>query len=406
MVRLNHHFSKLQGSYLFPEIEKKIASYRAKHPDCRLSDLGIGDITQPLPSSVIKALCAASREMGEMATFRGYGPSEGYAFLREAIALNEYGNLGISPDEIFISDGAQSDIANFQELFASDNRIGIPDPTYPVYLDSNVMAGRTKAPLKTGKYGGVTYLPCTEENNFKPKIPSTPLDLIYLCFPSNPTGAVIDRSLMKEWVEFAKANRAIILLDGAYASFVTSPDTPKSIYEIEGADEVAVEFRSFSKSAGFTGLRCSYTVVPRKLQIFDCGSSHSVHALWKRRQDTKFNGVAYPIQKAAEAVFSPEGKKEVQEMISSCLNRALSLRQGLIDLGFTVFGGTNAPYLWCKTPTGRTSWEFFDDLLEAYQIVSVPGKGFGHAGEGYVRLSAFADEISVTQALSKLKSRT
>lgn len=404
MVKLNHHFSKLSGSYLFPEIEKRVAAYRLKHPDSRLLDLGIGDITQPLPPTVIGALCAASQEMGQVGAFRGYGPSEGYRFLREAIALHEYANLGIDPDEIFISDGAQSDIANFQELFASDNRIGIPDPTYPVYLDSNVMAGRTRALLKTGRHGGVTYLSCTEENGFKPQVPTAPLDLIYLCFPNNPTGVAIDRSLLKQWVDFARANRAVILLDGAYSAFVTQPDAPKSIYEIEGAKEVAVEFRSFSKSAGFTGLRCSYTVVPRALQVFDFGATNSLHALWKRRQDTKFNGVAYPIQKAAAAIYTPQGKIEVQALISSYLGRARSLRQGLSELGFTVFGGLDAPYLWCKTPSKIHSWNFFDYLLEKHQIISLPGRGFGHAGEGYMRFSAFADPASLGEALAKLKT--
>ena len=404
MAKLNHHFSKLSDHYLFPEIEKRVADYQAKYPNHQLLNLGIGDITQALPAAVVGALCSASQEMGQMGTFRGYGPSEGYRFLREAIVQHEYAKLNIDADEIFISDGAQADIANFQELFATDNRIGIPDPTYPVYLDSNVMAGRTRALLKTGKYGGITYLPCTEENGFKPQIPNAPLDLIYLCFPNNPTGVALDRTLLKQWVDYARTNRAVLLVDGAYSAFVTQADTPKSIYEIEGAHEVAVEFRSFSKSAGFTGLRCSYTVVPRALKIFDFGNLHSLHTLWKRRQDTKFNGVAYPTQKAAAAVFTPQGQAEVGAMIASYQERTKSLRQGLLNLGFTVFGGLDAPYLWCKTPPKVSSWEFFDYLLQAHQIISLPGRGFGHAGEGFIRLSGFADPACLGLALSRLRT--
>lgn len=402
MPKLNHHFSKLSDNYLFPEIEKRVAAYSEKKPG-KLMNLGVGDITQPLPSSAIAALVDAAHEMGRQDGFRGYGPPEGYPFLREAIASTEYEGLGIDPSEIFISDGAQSDIANFQELFDVDNRIAIPDPTYPVYLDSNVIAGRTRALLKTGKHGGVTYLPCTEENGFKPQVPGIPLDLIYLCCPNNPTGTAMDRSLLKEWIDYAKKNRAVILVDGAYAAFITDPDTPRSIYEIEGAKEVAVEFRTFSKSAGFTGLRCSYAVVPKELKIYDYGSTHSLHALWKRRHDTKFNGVAYPIQRAAAALFSPQGQQEIRALVGSYLERARLFRQGLIDLGYTVFGGQDSPYLWCKTPQKVSSWDFFDYLLERYQIVSIPGSGFGHSGEGFIRFSGFADPSSLGEALQRLK---
>lgn len=402
MPKLNHHFSKLSDNYLFPEIEKRVAAYSEKKPG-KLMNLGVGDITQPLPSSAIAALVEAAHEMGKQDKFRGYGPPEGYPFLREAIASTEYQGLGIDLSEIFISDGAQSDIANFQELFDVDNRIAIPDPTYPVYLDSNIIAGRTRALLKTGKHGGVTYLPCTEENGFQPQVPKVPLDLIYLCCPNNPTGTAMNRSLLKEWIDYAKKNRAVILVDGAYAAFITDPDIPRSIYEIEGAKEVAVEFRTFSKSAGFTGLRCSYAVVPKDLKIYDYGSTHSLHSLWKRRHDTKFNGVAYPIQRAAAALFSSQGQQEIRALVGSYLERARLFRQGLIDLGYTVFGGQDSPYLWCKTPQKISSWDFFDYLLERYQIVSIPGSGFGHSGEGFIRFSGFADPSSLGEALQRLK---
>jgi len=404
MAKLNHHFSKLSGNYLFPEIEKRVLAFRQTDPGCRLVDLGIGDITQPLPRSAVEALAAAAHEMGNPASLRGYGPPEGYPFLREAIAASEYAGLAIDPTEIFVSDGAQADMANFQELFDTDNRVAIPDPTYPVYLDSNVIAGRTRALLKTGRHGGITYLPCTEENGFKPQIPSTQIDLIYLCTPNNPTGSAMDRSLLKQWVDYARANRSVILLDGAYAAFTTDPEAPRSIYEIEGAKEVAVEFRTFSKSAGFTGLRCSYTVVPKNLKLYDYGSIHSLHALWKRRHDTKFNGVAYPIQRAAAALFTPKGKEEVQALVHSYLERARLFREALTSVGYTVFGGKDSPYLWCKTPKKATSWDFFDFLLKQHQIIAIPGSGFGQSGEGYIRFSAFADPSSLGEALQRLKS--
>lgn len=402
MAKLNHHFSKLPTYYFFPEIEKRVAAYRQQYPSSDLLDLGIGDITQPVPSSAIEALCEASEEMGKFETFRGYGPAEGYLFLRETIAQNEYGKLGIDPDEIFISDGAQSDIADFQELFDVNNRIAIPDPTYPVYLDSNIIAGRTRALLKTGRHGGVTYLPCVEENNFHPSIPATPVDLIYLCCPNNPTGVAMNRSQLTQWVEFAHTNKAVILLDGAYSAFISDANVPKSIYEIEGAKEVAVEFRSFSKSAGFTGLRCSYTVVPKDLKICDFGSTHSLHALWRRLHNTKFNGVAYPIQKAAAALYTPQGQQEISALINAYMGRAHCFLKGLQNLGFTVYGGQDAPYLWCKTPSQCSSWNFFDLLLQEYQIISLPGRGFGHCGEGFVRFSAFANSSSLNKALNRL----
>lgn len=403
MVKLNHHYQKLSDQYLFTEIEKKIGALKAKTPDAQLINLGVGDVTKPLPYPIVSALVAASQEMGDKKTFRGYGPSEGYLFLRQAIAENDYKALSISPEEIFISDGANSDLADLQELFAVDNKIAIPDPAYPVYLDTNIMAGRTRLPLKTGRYGGVVYLPCTEENGFNPLPPDTHADLIYLCSPNNPTGAAMDRPLLEKWIRYAKEHEAVILLDGAYEAYITSPNTPHSIYEIEGAKEVAIEIRSYSKSAGFTGLRCSYTVIPRQLKIRDAGRVHSLNALWRRRVDAKTNGVSYPIQKAALATHSPAGQKEIRELIRSYGERARFLKEGLEKLGYTIFGGVDAPYLWCKTPGKLSSWDFFDMLLENAHIVAIPGRGFGVFGEGFVRFSAFAEPTALAEGLLRMK---
>ena len=403
MVKLNHHYQKLSTDYLFTEIERRISALKEKKPDISLVNLGVGDVSSPLFPSIVSALKDASLEMGEAKSFRGYGPCEGYLFLREAIAKNDYKKLEIDPSEIFISDGANNDIANLQEIFAVENRIAIPDPTYPVYLDTNVMAGRTRHQLKTGAYGGVTYLPCIEGNDFQPLPPSSHVDLIYLCSPNNPTGVAMDRDLLKKWVDYAKEHRAVILFDGAYEAYIQSPSTPHSIYEIEGAKEVAVEVRSFSKSAGFTGLRCSYTVIPRQLKIRDAGAIHSLHALWKRRHDTKFNGVAYPVQKAAAALYTPAGQKELKEALLSYAERTSAMREGLIGLGYTVYGGIDAPYIWCKTPERMKSWEFFDHLLGKAQIAAIPGRGFGLCGEGFVRFSCFADPKLIEEGLSRLK---
>jgi LL-diaminopimelate aminotransferase len=403
MVRLNHHYQKLSGDYLFPEIDKKVAALKTKNPNVPLINLGIGDVTIPLSPTVTSALSKASIEMGEKATFRGYGPSQGYLFLREAIASGDY-HRSISPDEIFISNGAKCDLSHLQEIFATDNRVALPDPTYPVYLDTNVMAGRTRLPLKTGRFGGITYLSCTEENGFQPEPPNTHSDLIYLCSPNNPTGVAMTRDLLKRWVQYAKEHQAIILFDGAYEAFVTSPDVPRSIYEIEGAKEVAIEVRSYSKTAGFSGLRCSYTVIPHELKVLDAGRTHSLHALWKRRCDTKFNGVPYPVQKAAAALYTPQGLLESKKTIETYLKGAAFLKQELENLGLTVYGGTDAPYLWCKTPLKLTSWEFFDRLLDKAHLITVPGKGFGMLGDGFIRLSAFADISLLKEAISRLKS--
>lgn len=379
-------------------------AFKKNRAGVSLLDLGIGDVTHPLSFSLSKALSEAVKEMGEKATFRGYAPPQGYLFLREKIAEYDYKNCSISSDEIFISDGAKNDIANLQELFSKENKVAIADPTYPVYLETNIMAGRTKSALKTGSYGGVSYLPCTEENGFNPEPPSSHVDLIYLCSPNNPTGVAMDRDLLKRWIDYAKREKAVILFDAAYEAFATGANIPKTIYEIEGAKEVAIEVRSFSKTAGFTGLRCSYTVVPYTLKVFDFGSFQSLHSFWKRRHDAKFGGVAYPIQKAAAAVYTPEGQKETKERIGIYMDRARFLLDGLLACGLKTYGGVDSPYLWCKTPPKVSSWDFFDLLLDKAQIIVVPGSGFGRMGEGFVRLSAFAEESVLAEALLRLKS--
>ncbi len=400
MTKLNHHYLKLDPICLFTEIEKRVAAHQKKVPLAPLLDLGIGDSTTPLSPSVIQALTLASRELGDKKTFRGYGPSQGYLFLREAIAKNEY--RGISPDEIFISDGANSDIANLQEIFSIESKIAVPDPSYPLYVESNVMAGRTRPLLKTGRFGGVHYLPATPENHFQPEPPANvPLDLIYLSSPSNPTGVAMSKETLTAWVQYAKKHQAVILYDGTYEAFITS-GAPRSIYEIEGAKEVAIEVRSFSKSAGFTGLRCSYTVIPHALKVSDAGSIYSLHALWRRRVETKTNGVAYPVQKGAAALFTEEGKRETKERVQLYLQRAKMLLEGLKKLGYTVYGGIDSPYIWCKTPPKISSWEFFDFLLENAHIVTMPGVGFGKEGDHYVRISAFAEGIQ--DCLNRFKS--
>ena len=403
MAKLNHHYQKLQPTYLFTDIEKRVDAFKTKNPSTDLAHLGVGDISMPIPPAIIVELIAASQEMGDPNQFKGYGPSQGYPFLREAIAKNDYPGL-IQPDEIFISDGANTDLANLQEIFAPDIKVALPDPAYPVYLDTTIMSGRTRLPLKTGGYGGVVYLPCLEENGFQPSLPNTQADLIYLCSPHNPTGVALTRDLLKQWVAYARKNRAILILDAAYEAYITDPSIPRTIYEIEGAKEVAIEVRSFSKNAGFTGLRCSYTVIPHQLRVADMGSILSVHALWKRRQDAKTNGVSYPIQRAAAAVYSPNGKEQVKSLVSNYLARAAYLLDGLKNLGYTVFGGINAPYIWLKVPDAFDSWGFFDHLLENGQIITLPGVGFGRHGEGYIRMTAFARQETIEKALARLKT--
>ena len=402
MIRVNDNYSKLKASYLFADIAKRVNAYVAANPAKPVIRLGIGDVTEPLPPVCIAALHAATDELANRATFKGYGPGEGYAFLREAIAQHDYAALGakVEPDEVFISDGSKCDIANIQEIFAADTRLAIPDPVYPVYVDTNVMAGRTGASVD-GRYTGITYLDSTAANGYVPAPPVTPADLIYLCFPNNPTGAVATRAQLAAWVAYAKQHRAIILYDAAYESYVRTPGIPRSIYEIEGARDVAIEFRSYSKLAGFTGLRCAYTVVPKNLKARDAaGNEQSVHALWNRRHTTKFNGVAYPVQKAALSVYTPEGQQQTRALTDFYLGNAKLIREAVTKLGMTCIGGDNAPYIWVNT--GRDSWEFFDLLLTKAQVVCTPGAGFGKCGEGHVRISAFNSRENVTTALARL----
>ncbi len=403
MIKINENYLKLQASYLFSDIAKRVNDFQAANPDKSIIRLGIGDVTRALPQACVDAFHKGVDEMAEEETFRGYGPEQGYDFLREKIAEEDFKNRGadISADEIFISDGAKCDSGNIQEIFSTDISVAIPDPVYPVYLDTNVMAGRT-GDFLDGKYEGVEYLECTKENNFVPALPKKPVDLIYLCFPNNPTGTTITKEGLKKWVDFAKENKAIILFDAAYEAFVTDTSLPRSIYEIEGAKEVAIELRSFSKTAGFTGTRCAFTVVPKELMAFDVnGEEHSVHALWNRRHCTKFNGVSYPVQKAAEAVYSVEGKKQVAELISYYLTNAALIRKEIAALGYDIVGGDNSPYIWIDGKTD--SWEFFDLLLNKAGVVCTPGAGFGKCGNGFIRISAFNSYENVVEAMSRIK---
>lgn len=401
MFRINDNFLKLNQSYLFSQIAKKIAAYKEEYPGVEIIRMGIGDVTRPLAPTVIEALHKAVDEQAESATFCGYGPEQGHHFLTEAIALNDYKARGIdiSPSEIFVSDGAKSDTGNIGDILSLTNKVALTDPVYPVYLDTNVMAGRITRQ-------SVELLPCTADNDFVPALPKTNPDMIYLCYPNNPTGTTLTRAQLKEWVDYARAHGALILFDSAYEAFIVDDDVPHSIYEIDGAKEVAIEFRSFSKTAGFTGLRCAYTVVPKELKGIDSnGSQVALNALWQRRQSTKFNGASYLSQRAAEAVYSPEGKKQVRETIDYYHRNALTLREGLERVGLKVYGGVNAPYIWVKTPGGIDSWSFFDLLLSQCHIASTPGVGFGDAGEGYIRLTAFGaydDCCKAVERLSKL----
>ncbi len=403
MIRINENYLKLKASYLFSDIAKRVTAYTTANPDKPIIRLGIGDVTEPLPPACIEAFHAGVDEMAVRATFKGYGPEQGYAFLREAIATHDYAARGcpISADEIFVSDGSKCDCGNIQEIFATEGlKLAIPDPVYPVYVDTNVMAGRTGANLD-GRYAGITYLDSTPANGYVPAIPSVATDLIYLCFPNNPTGAVTTKEQLTAWVAYAKANKAIILFDSAYEAYITDPAIPHSIYEIPGADEVAIEFRSFSKTAGFTGTRCAYTVVPKKLVAYDlAGNAHPLHALWNRRHTTKFNGVSYPVQKAAAAIYTPEGKAEVKAMTDFYLANAALIRTAMTKLGFSCIGGDNAPYIWVNT--GTDSWAFFDKLLNEAQVVCTPGAGFGKCGEGHVRISAFNSRENVEKALARI----
>ena len=403
MIRINENYSKLQASYLFSDIAKRVAAYQKAHPDQEIIKLGIGDVTRPLPPACIRAFHQAVDELADAATFRGYGPEQGYDFLREKIARHDFQERGadIAADEIFVSDGAKCDNGNIQEIFATDITVAIPDPVYPVYLDTNVMAGRTGA-FADGRYAGVVYLAGTRENGFIPDLPQGKVDLIYLCFPNNPTGATISRAQLKRWVDYARDAKAIILFDAAYEIFIRDASLPHSIFEVEGAREVAIEFRSFSKMAGFTGTRCAYTVVPKSCLAYTAaGESRPVHALWHRRHSTKFNGVSYPVQRAAEAVYSPEGLAQCRELSDYYLRNAALIRAELSALGYECIGGENSPYIWVN---GRMdSWKFFDRLLEKANVVCTPGEGFGRCGAGYIRISAFNHYEQVQAAMARIR---
>jgi LL-diaminopimelate aminotransferase len=402
MIRINENYTKLKASYLFSDIAKRVTAFTQANPDKPVIRLGIGDVTEPLPQVCLDALHAGTDELSKRATFKGYGPEQGYAFLREAIAQHDYAARGakIDADEIFVSDGSKCDCGNIQEIFSTDVRLAIPDPVYPVYVDTNVMAGRTGANVD-GRYQGITYLDSTPANGYVPAIPAVSTDLIYLCFPNNPTGAVATKAQLAAWVAYAKQNKAIILFDSAYEAYIRNPEIPHSIYEIEGARDVAIEFRSFSKTAGFTGTRCAYTVVPKSLVAYDAaGNAHPIHALWNRRHTTKFNGVSYPVQKAAAAIYTDEGKKQVRAMTDFYLANAALIRTAVQKLGFSCIGGDNAPYIWVNA--GRDSWEFFDLLLNKAQVVCTPGAGFGKCGEGHIRISAFNSRENVEKALDRI----
>lgn len=404
MIRVNENYKKLQSSYLFADIAKRVTKYQQANPDIDVIKLGIGDVTRALPDACIKAFHDGVDAMASDATFRGYGPSEGYDFLRSKIAGKDFQERGadISADEIFVSDGAKCDTGNFQELFADDVKIAIPDPVYPVYLDTNVMAGRT-GEFKDGRYDGIVYMECTKENDFLPVFPDEPVDLIYLCFPNNPTGTTITKSGLQQWVDYARETKSLILFDAAYESFIRDNALPRSIYEIKGAKEAAVEFRSYSKTAGFTGTRCAYTVVPRECMIFNekC-EKMSLHALWSRRHSTKFNGVSYPVQRAAEAVYSEEGRIQTNALVSYYLKNADLIRQAVDSLGFDYVGGENSPYIWIDGK-GRDSWEFFDMLLTKAGVVCTPGAGFGKCGQNHIRISAFNSRENVEAAMIRIK---
>ncbi len=403
MARINDNYLKLPGNYLFSEIAKRVAAYREENPQADIISLGIGDVTRPLPEASIAAMHEAVDEMGRAESFRGYGPEQGYPFLREAILAHNYTSRGIdiSADEIFISDGSKGDCGNIQELFGQDNVAAITDPVYPVYLDSNVMAGRTGDLRDDGHYDNVVYLPCTAENEFAPELPEGRVDMIYLCSPNNPTGTALSAGELSKWVRYARENEAIILFDAAYAAYITEEAVPRSIYEIGGAKEVAIEFRSFSKTAGFTGTRCGYTVVPKSVRG-RCrdGSLHSLHGMWNRRQTTKFNGTAYIVQRGAAAIYTEAGQKQVKEIISYYMENAGIIRAGLKEAGLTAFGGVNAPYIWLKTP--MPSWDFFDLLLKKAHVVGTPGAGFGPCGENYFRLTAFGDREKTQEAMARI----
>ena len=401
MFKVNENYQKLPGSYLFSTIAKKVSAFAEANPEKDIIRLGIGDVTQPLAPAVIEAMHKAVDEMGKAETFHGYAPDLGYEFLRNAIAKHDYQQRGcdIAPDEIFVSDGAKSDSANIQEIFGADNKIAVCDPVYPVYVDSNVMSGRTGVyDAKTETWSDVIYMPCTMENGFVPEFPKQTPDMIYLCLPNNPTGTTITRGQLQEWVDYANKVGAVIIYDGAYEAYISEQDVAHSIYECQGARTCAIELKSFSKNAGFTGVRLGYTVIPKELKCKDV----SLHGMWARRHGTKFNGAPYIVQRAGEATYSKEGKAQLKEQVAYYMKNASVIKEGLIEAGYTVFGGVNAPYIWLKAPSGMTSWEFFDYLLEKANVVGTPGAGFGPSGEGYVRLTAFGGAEATKTAVERV----
>ena len=395
MIFINENFLKLEDSYLFSTIAKKVAEFQKNNPEKKIIKLGIGDVTKPIVPAVIEAMHKAVEEMGTIEGFRGYGPEQGYEFLRKAIIENEYKDLGIELDEIFVSDGAKCDCGNIVDIFGENNKVAITDPVYPVYVDTNIMSGKKE---------NIVYLPVLEKNNFVPELPKEKVDIIYLCFPNNPTGMAISKKDLKKFVDYAIENKSIILYDAAYEAFITEEDIPHSIYEIEGAKEVAIEFKSYSKTAGFTGLRCGYVVIPKSVKGYtQSGDTVEMNKLWNRRTTTKFNGTAYVIQRAAEAVYSEEGKKQIKANIKDYLENAKIIKEGLIEAGFTVYGGINSPYVWLKTPNNMSSWDFFDELLEKANVVGTPGSGFGSCGEGFLRLTAFGTKENSIEAIKRIK---
>ncbi len=406
MVRVNDNYAKLKAGYLFPEIGRRVRKFAEENPSADVIKLGIGDVTEPLPAAITAAMHEAVDELSSHATFRGYGPEQGYDFLREAIVATDYKGRGVhvEADEVFVSDGSKCDTGNILDILGTGNRIAITDPVYPVYVDTNVMAGNTGDADASGRYGNLVYLPVTEENNFVPDLPTDPVDVIYLCYPNNPTGTVASRETLQKWVDYARQHKSLILFDAAYEAFVSDDSVPRSIFEIEGAREVAIEFRSFSKNVGFTGVRCAFTVVPKDLKVTtSSGDEVALHQLWNRRQSTKFNGASYVVQKGAAAAYSADGRQQMKELIDFYMTNARLLREGLEAVDIRVFGGVNAPYVWLKTPNDLSSWDFFDLLLQKGHLVGTPGSGFGAAGEGYFRLSAFNSRENVETAIERFK---
>ena len=407
MIKINENFLELQESYLFATIAQKVAKYSKENPDKKIIKLGIGDVTRPIPQVVLQAIHKATDEQASSETFRGYGPEQGYEFLREKIKEYDYKsrNVDIDIDEIFVSDGAKCDCGNIVDILAQDNKVAITDPVYPVYLDTNVMSGRSgKYDKETGKYENIVYIPATSKNNFVPELPKEKVDIIYLCYPNNPTGTTLTKEQLATWVKYAKENKALILFDAAYEAFITDENVPHSIYEIDGAKEVAIEFRSYSKTAGFTGMRCAFIVVPKELKGYTkSGEEVSINKLWNRRHCTKFNGVSYIVQRAAKAVYTEEGRKQIKENIDYYKENAKIIKQGLEEAGYTVYGGVNSPYVWLKLPDGMKSWDFFDKLLTEANVVGTPGVGFGPSGEGYFRLTGFGTKENTQEAIRRIK---